>query len=159
MKENELLITRTFDAPRELVWRAWTDPALITQWWGPGGYSVPFCTLDFRVGGLFHLHMCGPDGMTYPCRGTYQEIVEPERIVYSGEGEEGHPCGGGLPPRSVVTITFTDQGRKTLLTLHTLFESALRLDAANQNGYSMSWGMCLERLGEYILQRSHQAKI
>lgn len=150
MKENELIITRSFSAPREKVWEAWTDPGQVGQWWGPRGFSVPFCALELRVGGSFRLNMCGPDGNSYPCKGTYKEIVAPERIVYLGEADEAHPCGGGLPPRSVVTITFTEQGGKTLLTLHTLFESVARLDAANDNGYSVSWGMCLERLGEYI---------
>lgn len=151
MKENELIITRTFDAPRELVWRAWTDPGQIMQWWGPKGYNAPICALDLRIGGTFHLNLCGPDGAIYPCKGTYRDIVAPERIVYIGEAEDGHPCGAGIPPYSVVTITFTEQvGNKTLLTLHTLFESVLRLDAANENGYSVSWGMSMERLAQSL---------
>lgn len=147
---REIIITRTFNAPRELVWKAWTDPQHIMQWWGPKGFSNSSCEADLRVGGKFLLHMCAPDGNTYPCTGIYREIVEPERIVYDSEADESHPCGAGLPPRSRVTVTFTEHGNKTTLTLHTRFESVARKDAANQAGYSVSWGEALERLAEHI---------
>ncbi len=143
---HELVITRTFDAPRALVWKAWTDPAHVMQWWGPNGFSNSSCESELQVGGRFHLNMCAPDGNSYPCKGIYREITEPERIVYDSEADEGHPCGAGLPPRSLVTITFVEHNNKTTLTLHTRFETAARLDAANQAGYSTSWGEALGRL-------------
>jgi len=150
LNERELVTTRIFDAPRELVWKAWAEPAHIARWWGPQGYSVPSCELDFKVGGRFHLQMRSPDGTVYPADGFFREIVEPERIVIEGMAEDSHPCGGGLPPRAIITVTFTLKGDKTLLTIHTRFESAERLKAANDNGYSVSWEACLERLGEYL---------
>lgn len=143
---HELIITRTFDAPRALVWKAWTDPQHVMQWWGPNGFSNSSCESELQVGGRFHLNMCAPDGNSYPCKGIYREIKEPERIVYDSEADEGHPCGAGLPPRSLVTITFAEHDNKTTLTLHTRFETAARLDAANKAGYSTSWGEALGRL-------------
>jgi uncharacterized protein YndB with AHSA1/START domain len=147
---NEIEISRTFNAPRALVWKAWTDPQHIMQWWGPKGFNNSSCESDLRVGGAFHLDMCAPDGNTYPCVGTFLEIVEPERIVYDSTADESHPCGAGLPPRSLVTITFAEHGDKTTLTLHTRFESEARRDAANQAGFSSSWGECLGRLEDFL---------
>jgi len=148
--EKEIVITRSFRAPRELLFRAWSDPELIKQWWGPAGFSNTDCKVDLRVGGKFYLQMCAPDGSVYPCHGSFLEIVEPEKIVYAGQAEEGHPCGSGLPPRSVVTVTFEEHGEETLLTLHTLFESVERLVDANENRYSISWGEGLERLNDTL---------
>ncbi|MBF0292407.1 MAG: SRPBCC domain-containing protein [Nitrospinae bacterium] len=148
--QRELVITRVFDAPRALVWQVWTDPKHIMRWWGPNGFSNSSCESDLRVGGRFHLNMSAPDGATYPCKGIYREIAEPERIVYESEADESHPCGAGLPPRSLVTLTFAESDGKTTLTLHTSFESEARRDAANKAGFSGSWTECLERLGEYL---------
>ena len=150
--DREIVISRVFDAPRELVWQAWTDPQHIMQWWGPKGFNNSSCEMELRVGGTFHLNMCAPDGNTYPCKGIFREIVEPERIVYDSEADESHPCGAGLPPRSVVTVTFSEHGDKTTLTLHTRFENEARRDAANQAGFSSSWGECLGRLEDFLTQ-------
>lgn len=147
---HEVVITRTFDAPRTLVWQAWTDPGHVMQWWGPKGFANASCKSELRVGGAFHLIMCGPDGNRYPCKGLYREIREPERIVYDSEAEDNHPCGAGLPPRSRVTITFAEHDGKTRLTLHTRFETPDRRDAADKAGYSMSWGQALERLAVHF---------
>ncbi len=147
---NELVITRTFNAPRALVWKAWTEPQHIMQWRGPNGFSNSSCESDLRVGGAFHLDMRAPDGNIYPCVGTYREIVVPERLVYESEADDSHPCGAGLPPRSVVTVTFAEQGGKTTLMLHTRFETEARRDAANAAGYSTSWGESLGRLDDFL---------
>ena len=149
-KPTEIVISRTFNVPRELVWKAWTDPQHVMQWWGPKEFKNSSCKSDLRVGGAFHLNMCAPDGSTYPCKGIFREIVEPERIVYDSEADESHPCGAGLPPRSLVTVTFEGHGNNTTLTLHTRFESEARRDAANLAGYSISWGEALERLAEAL---------
>ena len=147
---NELTITRTFDAPRALVWKAWTDPSHIEQWWGPNGFTGQSCKIDLRAGGQFDLTLCTPDGVCYPCRGMFREIIEPERIVYDGEVAEGHPCGAGLPPHSRVTVTFAERNRQTTLTLHTRFATAERLEAAAQNGYKVGWTDSLERLSAFL---------
>jgi uncharacterized protein YndB with AHSA1/START domain len=148
---DELIITRTFNAPRALVWQAWTDPEHIMQWWGPAGFNNETCTSDLRVGGSFQLEMRAPDGNVYPCVGTFREIVNHERIVYDGEAAEGHPCGAGIPPRAVVTISFAEQQGKTRLTLHTRFASAERKEAAAAARFVVSWEEALGRLAEHLL--------
>lgn len=148
--KTELTLTRVFDAPRALVWGAWTDPKLVAQWWGPKAFTTSVCEIDLREGGAFRLDLCGPDGVIYPCKGIYHEIVEPERIVYSSDAAEGHPCGAGIPPRSRVTVTFIEHRTKTTLTLHTRFASAARREAAVQARFSISWQESLERLAKYV---------
>ncbi len=147
---HELVITHTFKAPRALVWQAWTDPKHITQWWGPKGFANSSCAIDLRAGGEFNLLMCAPDGKTYPCKGIYREITEPVRIVYDSTADESHPCGAGLPPRARVTINFAEYAGETTITLHTLFESTARKDAANLAGYSISWDEALGRLAKLV---------
>lgn len=148
--KREIVITRVFDAPRELVWQAWTDPGHVRAWWGPLGFSNPACEMDLRVDGVFLLHMRGPDGIGYPCRGIYREIKAPERIVYESEADDIHPCGGGLPPRALVTVTFAEQDGGTALTIHTRFPSAEGLEAAAKMGFNAGWAGSLERLAECL---------
>ncbi len=147
---NELVITRTFDAPRALVWQEWTDPRHIMQWWGPAGFDNETCASDLRVGGRFRLEIRAPDGKVYPCVGTFREIIEHERIVYDGDAVEGHPCGAGIPPRAVVTISFAEQQGKTQLTLHTRFASAERKEAAAGARFVVSWEEALGRLAGHL---------
>src|SRR6266576_4505343 len=90
---RELVITRTFDTPREIVFKMWTDPKHMAQWWGPHGFTNPVCELDARPGGAIRIHMRGPDGTVYPMTGVYQESVEPERLVCTSAAlaESGKP--------------------------------------------------------------------
>src|SRR5579862_8930953 len=81
--EREVTITRTFAAPRALVFKAWTDPQHLAQWWGPKGFTNPVCEFDARVGGALRIHMRGPDGTIYPMEGVIRELVTPERLVFS----------------------------------------------------------------------------
>ncbi len=151
--DNQIVMSRVFDAPRPLVFKAWTDPRHISAWWGPHGFENTECAVDLRVGGTFRLQMRAPDGKLYPCQGTYREIVEPERIAYLGVAEDSHPCGAGLPPRALVTIDFTEQqDNKTLLTIHTRLESAAAKQAAAQGGYIAGWSDSLERLNAFFIQ-------
>lgn len=149
---REVRIERTFDAPRALVWQAWTDPAHIMRWWGPSGFVNQRCESELMVGGDFRLEMRAPDGNVYPCIGTFREIVEHERIVYEGEAAEGHPCGAGIPPRATVTISFADQGSKTRLTLHTRFASPERKQAAAEARFIVSWEEAMDRLARELEQ-------
>jgi uncharacterized protein YndB with AHSA1/START domain len=146
----ELTITRTFNAPRALVWQTWTDPEHVMQWWGPQGFHNGKCTAELRVGGNFRLDMRAPDGNVYPCLGTFREIVKHERIVYEGEAAEGHPCGAGIPPRATLTVSFAEQDGKTHLTLHTRFASAERKLAAAEARFFISWQEALDRLAEAL---------
>jgi uncharacterized protein YndB with AHSA1/START domain len=155
---REFILTRLFDAPRELVYKAWTDPKQMSQWWGPHGFTNPVCEVDLRVGGAYRIVMRGPDGVDYPVKGVYREIVSPERLVITDDCSE-HPAEWqesilkDLPPSEVKqsleainTVTFEEQGGKTLLTIRTLFHSAAVRDAMVKMEMSEGWGQSLERL-------------
>ncbi len=148
--DHEIITTRVFNAPRALVFKAWTDPKHVAQWWGPKGFRSYDCAIDLRAGGAFRLEMVGPDGAVYPCQGIYREIVEPERIVFAGPTHDSPGCGAGLPPNAVVTVTFEEQQGATLLTILTRWPSDAGRAAAMETGYTAGWTSCLERLAELI---------
>ncbi len=150
LSDAVIVITRTFDAPRTLVFQMFTDPKHLMRFWGPQGFTSPACELDLRVGGTFRLQMRGPDGVLYPCTGVYREIVEPERIVYAGVSDDRVGCGGGLPPRAIVTMTFAEHAGKTTLTIHTRLQSAADRDAALEMGFHAGWTASLDRLAAYL---------
>jgi uncharacterized protein YndB with AHSA1/START domain len=80
--DRELIMERIFDAPRELVFRAYSEPEHLVRWWGPKGWTLPVCKVDFRPGGVWHFCMLSPDGQMNPCaKAVYQEIIAPERII------------------------------------------------------------------------------
>jgi uncharacterized protein YndB with AHSA1/START domain len=145
-----IVISRVIDAPRALVFGAFTQPQHLSQFWGPKGFSAQVCEVDLRVGGRFRVDMRGPDGATYPCTGIYREIVPGERIVYASTGADDNPCGGGLPPRSLVTMTFADAAGKTRITIHTQLQSAADKDAAIKGGLNTGWNDSLDRLAEFL---------
>jgi len=141
--ERELVITRIFDAPRELVFKAWTDPAHLVHWFGPRGFSLPSCKLDSRPAGNWRCCMLSPEGREHWVRGTFREIVEPERLVFSWAHENPN---GTLEHETLVAVTLVDLGGKTKLTLrHAIFESIPARDE-HHNG----WTSSLERLAEYL---------
>jgi uncharacterized protein (TIGR02246 family) len=148
--DAELIVTRILDAPRALVWRAWTEPEHVARWWGPRGFESSGCQVDLRVGGSFRLGIRGPDGVVHPCVGVFREIVPLERLVLDGEPDDRHGCGAGLPPRARVTVTFQDVGAKTKLTLHTRFASADSRRTAAEAGYFEGWTECQDRLAAYL---------
>lgn len=115
---RELTITRLLKAPRELVFEVWTNPEHIKHWWGPLGFTNTIYNMDVRPGGVWEFDMHGPDGVDYRNRNIYVEIVEPERIVFD------HVTG----PKFQSTITFAEQGKHTLLTIHMRFDTAEQLD-------------------------------
>jgi uncharacterized protein YndB with AHSA1/START domain len=125
-RRGELFITRTFYASPETVWKAWTDPGLVQRWWGPKGFTCPFCTIDLRVGGRYLYCMRSPEGNDYWGTGVYREIIVPERIVctdsFSDEKGKVVPAsyygmGEGWPLELLVTVTFEEQGGTTIVTL------------------------------------------
>jgi uncharacterized protein YndB with AHSA1/START domain len=103
---ERMVVTRVFDAPRELVWKAWTDPKYVMQWWGPKGFTAPFCKMDFRVGGKFLCCMRAPDGQEFWNGGEYHEIVLHEKIVSSmyfsdPEGNKVEPAQYGIEHEAI----------------------------------------------------------
>ncbi|HKN01316.1 MAG TPA: SRPBCC family protein [Candidatus Binataceae bacterium] len=141
MSDREIVVTRIFDAPRSLVFKMWTDPKHITQWWGPNGFSITIHEMDVRPGGEWRFVMHGPNGVDYQNRVVYREIAEPERLVYS------HVSG----PQFEMAVTFADQGDKTKLTARMLFESAtLRDKVIEEFGAVEGLKQTLGRLGEHV---------
>ncbi|MBI3452147.1 MAG: SRPBCC domain-containing protein [Rhodospirillales bacterium] len=117
--DRELVFARVFDAPRALVFAAWTDPKHLAQWWGPDGFTTTTRSIDMRPGGVWRFVMHGPDGRDYENRIVFDEIARPERLVYShGGGEDAEPV------QFQVTVVFEDIGGKTRLTMRMLFPSA-----------------------------------
>lgn len=145
--ERELVITRVFDAPRELVWKAWTEPERMARWWGPRGFTTPVCELDVRPGGAIRIVMLGPDGAEHPMTGVFREIVKPERLVFFSAAldEEGKPLFEGTN-----TVTFSEQGGKTTLTMVARVIKSTPKAARNLDGMEIGWTQSLERLTEYL---------
>jgi uncharacterized protein YndB with AHSA1/START domain len=108
-------MNRVFDAPRALVYRAWTDPKLMARWWGPHEFTTPVCKMDVRTGGQIRIDMQGPDGSIAPMTGVFQEVVPNEKLVFTSYAFLGSP---DKEPdlETVATVIFADQGEKTLLT-------------------------------------------
>lgn len=126
--DREIVITRIFDAPRELVFKVWTDPQLIPQWWGPKSSTTTVDKMDVRPGGVWRFVEHEPDGSEYAFNGVYHEIVPPERIVstFEYEGMPGHV--------SVETVTFEEHEGKTKMTSHALFQSIEDRDGILKSG-------------------------
>jgi uncharacterized protein YndB with AHSA1/START domain len=144
---RELVITREFDAPRELVWQAMTDPRQVVHWWGPRGFTTTIEQMDVRPGGVWIHVMHGPDGTDYPNHSVFQEVVYPERIVYAhGGGREGAP-----EATFIATWTFEAIGDKTRLTMRGLFPSAAERDMVVKEYGAIEGGrQTLERLSEHL---------
>jgi uncharacterized protein YndB with AHSA1/START domain len=140
---QEIEIIRVYDVPRELVWRAWTEPAELVQWWGPSGWSTPLdtVTMEVRPGGTFRLTSISDEGAEMPVAGVYREVVEPERLVLEEPPEQAWHQG------SVSTVTFTDLGEgRTEVALRATIQTTdeMRLNAERgMNG-------TLDRLGEHL---------
>lgn len=119
---QELRVTRIFHAPRELVFKAWTDPEHLPKWWGPMGFTTTVQEIDVRIGGVWRYVMHGPDGVDYNNKIVYHEIVSPERLVYAhGGGDEDEQFH--------VTVTFAEQANSmTELTMTSRFKSAAYLE-------------------------------
>ncbi|MBE1492582.1 SRPBCC family protein [Plantactinospora soyae] len=140
-------ITRVFDAPRELVFRAWTDPEHLARWFGPRGITVPRSTIsmDVRAGGRWQLRMVGDDdGAEYPVAFVYREIVEPERLVFDTVPASGPENAGA--ERAVVTVTFADLGPRTEMTFHAAGVSVGEESAGLADGWSSSFVRLAEQL-------------
>jgi uncharacterized protein YndB with AHSA1/START domain len=147
---KELTVTRIFDAPRELVWKAWTDPKLLARWWGPKLFTNPVCELDLRPGGAILIHMKGPDGVVYPMKGVFHEIVEPERLVFTSSAVEEEEGNSLL--EAINTVTFAEHNGKTKLTLHAVVVKATPEAAWMLAGMEEGWSTSLDRLAEEMTQ-------
>lgn len=149
----DLVLTRIFDAPRELVWKVWTDPSHLAQWWGPKGFTNPRCEWNPKPKGGIRIDMRAPDGVVYPMNGTFREIVKPERIVFisSALDENGNSMFDILN-----TVTFADEGAKTALTLQVRVLTTTARAPQHLKGMETGWNQSLDRLFDYLAQRLPQ---
>ncbi len=153
---QEIVFTRVFDAPRALVFKVWTDPKHLAQWWGPKGFTNPVCEWDLRPGGAILVHMRAPDGTIYPMTGVYDEVVEPERLAFTcgaHADEKGRPI---FQVQNIVTFAEQD-GRTTLtLTARVIFQTPAA--APHLAGMQEGWTQSLERLETHVLKARKEEK-
>src|SRR6202795_4626107 len=121
--DREIRGTRVFHAPRELVWKVWTEPEHIGKWWGPNGFTTTTHKMEVKAGGVWRFVMHGPDGRDYQNKITFEEAVRPERIVYSHGG-----AVDGEPVQFKTTVVFEDLGRRTRIIWRADFPSATKRD-------------------------------
>ena len=153
---ERLVVTRVFDAPRALVWKAWTDPKYVAQWWGPKGFTAPVCKIDFRVGGKFLCCMRAPDGQEFWNGGEYVEIVVHEKIVYSmyfadAEGNKVEAAQYGIQHEAMDdandVILFEDFGNgQTKLTLI----GNESMESAKNSGQVEGWNQILDKVAAVV---------
>ena len=141
---TEIVIERVFDAPRALVWKAWTDPEHVARWWGPHGMTTRVDELDLRPGGSWRYVMVAPDGSEYPQEGVFREIVPPETIVTSAE----FAVGADAPHQVVLTYRFDDLGDKTKLTMRS--GMYLPMSKQEQIGVVEGWNSNFDCLDDYL---------
>lgn len=153
--DREFVITRVLNAPRELVFKVWTEPKHIEQWWGPKGFTTRVDEIDLRPGGTWRYVMCSPDGTEYPVKGVFREVVPPERIVTSDEFDEGFEqlVKADLPSGIIVaTAIFEDLGDKTRLTLRIMHPTAEDRRKHEEMGVIAGWNSSFDCLDEVLVK-------
>ena len=146
--EREVILTRLIDAPRDLVFKAWTQPKHMAQWWGPHGFTNPVCKLDVRPGGEYYIEMTMADGTQYPCAGVYQEIVEPELLSFTNLALS---ADGTTLAEGFTTVTFADKDGKTEMKLVTKMTVVVPAAAGMLTGMETGWSQSLDRLAELMM--------
>ena len=141
--EREIVIERVFDAPRKLVFEAWTKAEHVAHWWDPSGVPLAVCEIDLRPNGAFRFVNSGPDGAKYPFSGFYREITPPSRLVIGGPS----PVSSG---ESVCTLAFSEQDGKTTLTMTFECQSRADRDALLQMRVDEGTTLTLDNLDEYL---------
>lgn len=145
---REMVVSRVIKAHREIVFDAFTDVDHISEWWGPHGFTTTTHAEGPRPGGVWRFTMHGPDGTDYPNRVTYLEFIRPERLHYEHDSDiDNDPAG------FTVTVTFTDRGNKTEVSLHTLFATEEAVNAAKKFGAVEGGNQTLQRLSEFIARQ------
>jgi uncharacterized protein YndB with AHSA1/START domain len=138
----ELVITRVLDAPPVLVYKAWTTPEHIVRWMGPEGFTAPSAELDVREGGHYRAQIRSPEGKDYWFRGTYREVVENRRLVFTFAWEEDGERG----EENLVTVTFAEEGGKTRMT----FKQVPFLSIDERDGHNGGWNGAFDKLNAYV---------
>jgi uncharacterized protein YndB with AHSA1/START domain len=146
-QKDELVIVREFNASREKVWRAWSEPELMKQWMAPQGFTCPSYKMDFREGGKYHGCMRSPEGKDFWNAGEYKEIVKPERIVSTdhfsdAEGNYAPSMFEGWPDELTLNVSFEEHDGKTKMTIHHLGIP----EGDSKEMCRAGWGECLDKL-------------
>lgn len=142
--DRELVLTRLINAPREKVYRAWTDPALLKQWFAPKPYTTPVVEIDVRPGGSGLFVMRGPDGKDMPNRGVYLEVVPNERLVSTDAFVKAWEPSE--KPFMTMILTFEDEGGKTRYTARVRHWTVADKEAHEKMGFHTGWGLCTDQL-------------
>ena len=142
--DRDLVLTRLIDAPRANLWRCWTEPDLLKQFFAPLPYTTPFAELDVRPGGLSNVVMRSPEGQDMPCPGVYLEVVRHEKLVFTDAFVAGwEPSAKAF---MVATLTFADEGRGTRYTARVRHWSAQDREAHEKMGFHGGWGVVADQL-------------
>ncbi len=158
---KEFVISRVFDAPRDKVWKAWTEVERLKQWWGPKGFVVTHCKVDLRPGGIMHYCLRMPDGNEMWGKFVYREIVKPERLVFVNSfsdkdaGIAVHPMSVNWPREMLSTVTFEEQGGRTKLTvqwipLDTSTDLERKTFEDGRDSMKQGWSGTFEQFAEYL---------
>jgi uncharacterized protein YndB with AHSA1/START domain len=146
VSDRELVLTRLIDAPREAVYRAWTEPELLKKWFAPKPLTTPVAELDVRAGGSNLIVMKTPDGQEMPNPGVYLEVVPNEKLVFTNAYTKAWEPSD--KPFMTVVLTFEDEGGKTRYTARALHWSVADREAHEQMGFHEGWGLCADQLAE-----------
>ena len=166
---NDFVVSRVFDAPRDLVWKAFTDPEQMKQWWGPTGFTAVASKMDLRPGGTYHYGMTAPNGMAMWGLFRYREVTPPERLVvidcFSDEngGVTRHPGNAQWPLEMLSTFTFQDlPGGQTMFTIrwaaHNATAEEQKVFDASHDSMTQGWSGTLERLEAYLAKAKRTAR-
>jgi uncharacterized protein YndB with AHSA1/START domain len=139
-------ITRVFDAPLALVWRVWTDPVHVKQWWGPHGFTTPLYEADLRTGGTLRYHMRAPDGSVFPSEGRFEEVVPHERIVVVGAVE----IAGNVAFTARTEARFSEANGRTTVAIRQTYTNVSPIGRQAIDGAPVGWTQQFERLEAYL---------
>jgi uncharacterized protein YndB with AHSA1/START domain len=158
--QRPFVISRTLDAPREVVWQSWTERERLMKWFGPKGFTMPTAKMDFRPGGICHSCLRSPDGHEMWGKWVFREIVKPERLVFvhsfsdAAGGITRHPLSPTWPLEMLSTVTFEEQDGNTRLTLQWLplnpTEEERKTFDSTHDGMKQGWTGTFEQLAEYL---------
>jgi uncharacterized protein YndB with AHSA1/START domain len=149
---NDLVLTRIIDAPREVVFKAWTDPNLLRQWFAPAPWTTPVAETDVRAGGANFMVMRGPDGNEFPNQGVYLEVVKNERLVFTDAFSKAWEPSA--KPFMTVVLTFEDAGGKTKYTARVKHWNQADREVHEKMGFHQGWAICAEQLAGLVEKRS-----
>lgn len=144
----DLTIPRTFKAPREKVFKAWTKSRHLIHWWGPEGFTMPSHKMDIHPGGIYRCDLKGPDGKDHWVQGVYREMIEPSHLAFTHSWEEN----GASTPETMITVELTEQdGITSMVFYQSGFESE-----AERNDHNDGWSQSFDRLDDYLAKETNE---